>query len=468
MNKKLIVFFKNVSYTLSSNLINLLVSAMLIFILPKLMTIEEYAYLQLFIFYSSYLPFLQFGWSDGIYLRYSGSHYKEINKNVFFSQFISLLFMQLIFSVSMILYSYLFIDHSNQEFILYALSLFLVIVNVRYFFMFLLQSTSRFKEASSIILIDRFIYVGIVIVLLTFGYINFKVVIIADLIAKLCSVCLGIYYCRDVVFTKLTKFKIEMDEYYKNIIAGFKLTLSNTTSMLIIGVYRFSIEKTWDIATFGKVSLVLTISNFVMVFINAINVVLLPTIKKIEINKISKIYIDIRNILMLLLFAILLVYFPLKKILSVWLPDYSDSLLYLLILLPLCIYEGKMGLLVNTVLKALRKESLMLKINISSLAISALIAYITILLFKNLDLAILSILISLIIRSVIAEVILSKLISVSVYKEIIFEISFTFIFIFAGWYLTNALSFFITLIVYTSYLFLKRNIFKDLLQSIKK
>lgn len=65
-------FMKNFSYTLSSNFINLLVSAIVIFVVPKIINFEQYGYWQLFIFYSAYVPFLQFGWTDGIFLRYAG------------------------------------------------------------------------------------------------------------------------------------------------------------------------------------------------------------------------------------------------------------------------------------------------------------------------------------------------------------------------------------------------------------
>lgn len=47
---------------------------------------EEYGYCQLHLFYSSYVGFLHFGWNDGIYLRYGGKNYIELDKKLFFFQ----------------------------------------------------------------------------------------------------------------------------------------------------------------------------------------------------------------------------------------------------------------------------------------------------------------------------------------------------------------------------------------------
>lgn len=59
MNKKLQELIKNFSYTLTSNIFTMLVSAVSLFLMPKVIGIEMYGYWQLFIFYSSYVPFLQ-------------------------------------------------------------------------------------------------------------------------------------------------------------------------------------------------------------------------------------------------------------------------------------------------------------------------------------------------------------------------------------------------------------------------
>jgi len=84
-------FIKKLSYALISNIVSLFVSVMVILILPKAVGVEDYGYFQLYLFYSTYVGFLHFGWIDGIYLKTGGEKYKNLDKKVLFSQFYKLI-----------------------------------------------------------------------------------------------------------------------------------------------------------------------------------------------------------------------------------------------------------------------------------------------------------------------------------------------------------------------------------------
>ena len=99
MNSKASKLISNFTYSLTSNLVSMIISSLMILIVPKLIGIKEYGYWQLYLFYSSYVGFLHFGWNDGIYLRYGGKEYDELDKKLFFSQFYMLFISQLIIAV---------------------------------------------------------------------------------------------------------------------------------------------------------------------------------------------------------------------------------------------------------------------------------------------------------------------------------------------------------------------------------
>ncbi len=84
MNSRAVNFIKNFSYTITSNMISVVISALVTLVVPKLIGIEEYGYWQLYLFYSSYIGFLHFGWNDGIYLKYGGKEYNDLDKGYFF------------------------------------------------------------------------------------------------------------------------------------------------------------------------------------------------------------------------------------------------------------------------------------------------------------------------------------------------------------------------------------------------
>lgn len=457
MNRKAIDFIKNFSYTLFSNLVSLLISALVVLVVPKLIGVEEYGYWQLYLFYTSYVGFLHFGWNDGVYLRYGGKDYDKLDKKLLFSQYHMLVISQLLIGMSIALLAVFFVRDPERMFIFQMTALCLVIVNSRYMLLFLLQATNRIKGYAQITILDRVTYLGLVLVLLAFGVREYKLMIVADLAGKFISLLFAMYSCRDIVFRRLSDFYFSFRETFLNISVGIKLMFSNIASKFVLGFVKFGIERSWDVATFGKVSLTLSVSNLVMLFINAIGLVMYPVLRRTREEKLSEIYTTMRDLLMVLLLGALVVYYPLKSTLSKWLPDYADSLNYMGMLFPIMVFEGKMSLLINTYLKALRMEKRILVVNVISLAVSALLTLITTVIIKDLDLAIISIVGLLAFRSIIAEVVLSKKLAIPVYKDIILEIIMSIIFISTAWLINTPMVMVFYGLAYLIYLCVKRS-----------
>ena len=467
MNINIKNFITNFSYTLISNLMSMAISAIVTLVIPKMIGIEEYGYWQLYLFYSSYVGFLHFGWNDGIYLKYGGKEYYELDKKLFFSQFHMLVLFQLVIMFTVLILTNIFVIDQNRAFILKMVSICMFIVNVRCMLLYIMQGTNRIKEYSQVTAFDRLFYICSVVILLLANLREYKLMIIADLCGKLVSLLLSMYYCRDIVFRKISSFYFSFKETLDNIDVGIKLMFANIASMLIIGVIRFGIERIWDVATFGKVSLTLSVSSFLMIFINAVGLVMFPVLRRTNVNKLAEIYSTMRDFLMVVLLGVLIIYYPIKPILSAWLPKYADSLKYMAVLFPMCVYEGKMSLLINTYLKTLRKEKIMLSINVLTLLISLPIAFITIYWLKNLDFAVMSIVFLLAFRCIIAEFKLSKILDINVSKDIILELIMTLLFIISGWTVNSYMSIIVYGLSYFMYIVIKRNDLKKTIQNIK-
>ncbi|MEK3769942.1 hypothetical protein MKY14_15425 [Paenibacillus sp. FSL R5-0887] len=457
MNSKAASFIKNFSYTIASNLISLVVSTVVILIVPKLIGIDDYGYWQLYLFYISYVGFLHFGWNDGIYLRYGGKQYSELNEKLFFSQFYMLFFFQIFVAIILFTSARFIIKDDNKLFIIEMVACGLILLNTRYMLLYILQATNRIKDYSQIIIMDRLVYILLLLSFLAFGIRDYKLMIIADLIGKLVALIYSIYCCKNIIFLKISSFFLSFSETKENINVGIKLMFSNMASILIIGVVRFGIEQNWDVETFGKLALTLSISNLMMLFINAVGIILFPILRRTDVGKLSNIYCVMRDVLMVMLLGVLIINFPLKFVMTAWLPEYSDSLIYMTLVFPMFIYEGKMALLINTFLKTMRKEKQMLRINIISLMLSILVTILTSLVFKNLDLAILSIVMILAFRCVLAEIFISKLLGISLTKDILLEIMLTLIFVLAGWFINSWIAVLIYTFAYLIYLIIKRN-----------
>jgi len=467
LNSKAVNFIKNFSYTITSNLISLAVSVLVVLIVPKLIGVEEYGYWQLYLFYSSYVGFLHFGWNDGIYLRYGGKNYEELDKKLFYSQFCMLLFLQCIIVIIIFVVSSEFVIDTKRIFVFEMVALFMLTSNIRGMLVYILQGTNRIKEYAQITMMDRIIYVCLIIVLLICGIREYKLMIFADLIGKLISLSYAIYCCKDMAVCRISVFYLSLKEAIVNISVGIKLMFSNIASMLIIGIVRFGIERAWDMKTFGKISLALSISNFMMLFINAVGIIMFPILRRSNEKKLSNIYITIRDFLMVVLFGMLILYYPIKIFLLAWLPKYADSLKYMVLVFPMCVFEGKMALLINTYLKTLRKEKAMLKINLLALTLSLVITFVNTVLFKSLNSAILSIVILLAFRCALAELFLAKILKISLFKDIALELMMTSTFILIGWFIDSYLGVLIYIVAYIVYLIIKREDITITTKSVK-
>lgn len=468
MNTKLRNILENITYTFTANILTMLISIIMTLILPKFLGVTDYSYYQLYIFFISYVGFFHFGWIDGIYLKIGGMEYNDLEKSNYVTQFWMLNVLEIIIAAIISIFALFTIKNIDKSFVLISTSVCGVITILRTYLLFILQSTNRIKEYAKYTRVDRFIYFALVIVFLFLGFKNYKIILYIDIFSKLVALVLCANKMKDIVFGKLNISKNTLLEIFENISIGIKLMLANIASTLIIGVVRFGIQKNWDIETFGKISLTLNISNLLMTFINAVAVIMFPLLRREEESNLPKIYVILRNTLMIFLYMMLIFYYPIKLILSTWLPQYADSLRYMALLFPICIYESKMSMLINTYLKSFRKEKSMLIINTISLILSLILTISSVFILNNLTLAILSIVFLLGFRCVIGELVLTKIMNILIYKDIILETVLTAIFIISSWFINNMFCSIIYTCFYLIYVFIKRKDIKRTILLFKK
>ncbi|MGG4040962.1 oligosaccharide flippase family protein [Bacillus smithii] len=467
MNIKIKNFTQNFSYTFLANIISTIISIFLLLIVPRFIGVHEYGYWQLYIFYSSYISYMSLGLTDGAYLRYGGFSYNDLPKSIFVSQYWFLVVFNIIVDFSITLLYFLSSSDINKVIVVLFTSITGILIVPRSLLTFMLQATNRIKEFSISTIMERIIFFICVVLILLCSIRKFEYLIYADVIGKIFSVIYLFFVCKELVFGKLAPVKINIKEIWLNISVGIKLLFANLASFLIIGIVRLFIEKHWSIETFGKLSLTLSISNMLMLFINALSVVLFPALRRTSEENLPALYIIMRTMIMIPLLGLLIFYYPAKIILTAWLPQYTESLIYMAILFPMCLYESKMLLLINTYLKTLRKEKLMMVVNIITVGLSVILTYITVFKISNLKLTIFSIIFLLGFRCIIAELCLAKLLKIKVKIDIILEIVMTIIFIVVSWYLNVTLAFIVYSIAYILYLAIKKTEIVYLLNNIK-
>lgn len=467
MSNRLKTILSNFSYTFLANMLSIFVSALVVLLVPKLLgSVVSYGYFQLFMFYASYVGFMHLGWNDGIYLRYGGYNYDDLDKKLFSTQFYLLVAFQIVIAIVVSVVVSVISLPAERQFIWKCTAIFMVIVNAKGMLAYVLQATNRMKENAISIIWDRTIYSVLIFSSLALGVRNYKVLIISDLIGRLVGLFVTIGFCSGIV-KEVPNHKLSFAEAKGNIFTGSNLMFSGIASMLIIGVFRFGIEKNWGIETFGKVSLTLSISNMLLQAINAVGLVLFPMLKRVSENRLAVWLKNLRSLLLPIMFALLILYWPIRYFLDLWLPGYADSMKLMPLLFPISVYESQTALINNTFFKALRKERTLLAINLLTLLLSALSTLLTVFIMKNLVLAILSIVFVLACRSIIAERILEKYLGIKMNLMFIFEAFLTVAFISFAWFLTGWKSLLLYMILYSIYLIRNMSYMKESIVRMK-
>ena len=455
---------RNVSLVFLANFLSVLIATILALIVPKFISISDYSYWQLYIFYAAFTTYLSFGIPDGAYLRYGGYEYNNINKTVFIPQFWFLVILSIILNLSVMLTYISNSTDSNKSIVVLLTCLTGVLVVPRLFLVYILQGTNRIKEYSISIILERGFYFLLVVLFLILGIKEFKYLIISDIVGKLVSLIYVCFVTKELVFGKIHLIGNSIREFWTNLSVGINLLFANLANLLIIGIVRICIENNWSINIFGQVSMALSIANMFLLFINAIGLSLFPMLRRTSEDNLAFIYKIMRTVIVVPLLGLLILYFPMKSILSLWLPEYTDSFIYMILLLPMCVFESKTQMLINTYLKTLRKEKMMLVINVITVVISLIITFINVFILNNLHMSIISITLLIAFRSIFAELYLAKKLDIKVSRDVILEITMTMIFIMVAWNLNYYLALIIYLGSYIIYVLMERN---EILSTVK-
>ena len=458
-------FASNLTYAFLAQFLSLMLSVLMSLIVPKLLGVEQFAYWQLFIFYSGYVGFFHLGLPDGIYLRYGGTELDKMDKSLLGSQLRVMTTMHIIFSiVGITVLSFLPIE-GDRKFVWIMTAVYMVVTNAFWFLGFIYQAANQTKNYSIATIISKISFTICVVALMIFRPENFQIYVLLYVLAQGLSLIYCIVKGKAFVFSKQISVKKTLSEMFYNAKIGINLTFSNLASSFILGVGRAMIDATQGISSFGIVSLAISLTNFFLQFISQISMVLFPMLRQFDKEKMKKVFVLVRSGISYLLCAILALYVPVKFILSIWLPQYKLSLEYLAILLPLCIFDGKMQLLYNTYLKVLRKEKMLLLINIISLGISAGLCSIGAYVLNNMMAVVICMVAAIAIRSLITNIYLSKIMEVPNEINVIWECVLSLIFIVINLTLPMYIAFFVYLAAYVIYCLVTRN---TLISSIKK
>lgn len=438
----------NIVFAYSAQLISMFISIFFTLIIPKILGVEGFGYWQLLALYVNYLGIFYLGLNDGLYLRIGGIKRDELINYKVKEQTSFFFIIHIIISVLLILLSLLIIDDFNRRFIIILTLIYLPFFNLKGVLDQTFQAINLVKTHSVSVILEKVVILLSIIILFLLGYRDFKIFTVFYILSGITATAYILLKSRLVITgNKLTLFDTIL-ESKTNIRIGIPLMLSSFASLLILSTSKQIIDARWGISDFGIVALSISMVSLFLVFINKSGLVLFPSLRSISSLKQKLWYENIKQIMDIILPLIFLSYIPICLVIEFWLPDYIESIKYIGVLLPLVIFEGKMGVLGTTYFKVLRLEKRLFVMNILILVFNIVFGLIAAYYFNSVLLLLVILVFSLTIRAVFADLILNKYFELTKQYKIFVLVGISTVFITLHFFINMYYSF----VIYTLFI----------------
>jgi O-antigen/teichoic acid export membrane protein len=375
---------QSVLYIFGSQILTLLLGFVTAFFIPKILNVAGYGYWNIYLFYAGYTGLFQLGLVDGIYLKYGNFEYKDLPFEIFRRVFdILLIFLFLV--TGLLLGAIFLFEKDPGKIYMYAMAAMNVSIGVFGIFVMVSQVTNRFKQYSLMTVVGKALLVASILILNFTNTFGFRALSIIDFVVKVLILLIMMVLFKELVFGKRATWREGLNESIDNIRVGISLMIANVLGMLLLGLGRFIIEQFQSVSNFGQYSFAINTTNLVMMFISSISLVIYPILKRLNKDKLAESYRSINSLLMILVFFLLLTYYPLQWLVEHYYAKYLPILNYLYIFYPIIIYQSKIQMLVNSFFKTLRKERALMVSNFLAVALFGIVGFTSYYYFQNIE-----------------------------------------------------------------------------------
>lgn len=350
----------------------MLVSMVTTLIVPKVLGVDEFGYWQLFVFYASYVGFFHLGLNDGVYLLNGGRKRGDIDACNVNGQMLVGFCVQSFPALGIVMFALVGEPGVERTFVLMSVAPYMLAKNTACYLGYLFQALDETRAWSASCVIERVAFLVPMLLLIALGVQDFRFYVTAYLVATFIQLAYLAWHGRSLLMCGFAPFDASIRSAVASVRIGIKLMLANIASMLVLGVARASIDAVWGIEAFGQLSLTLSMVNFFLSFVTQAAMVLFPALRQVSEEGLLKFFAASSDFLSLLMPAVYLMYFPIAWFLVKWLPQYTDSLVYLPYLLPVCVFESKMSICCTTYFKVARREAGLLRLNVVVSVIGAI------------------------------------------------------------------------------------------------
>lgn len=369
-----------------SNIVVLISSLVLGFIIPMIISLEGYGYYKVFSLYGPYFVLLNLGLIDGVGLKFGDKNYDELNKEKFRTYFQQYLIIHCFF-IS-ILAPLIYIKAKGEyRFIFFGLIINILAVNITGYFQHISQITQRFKEFSNRKIVQALLNLLIIgLLLLAQKYtenVTYRLYVMMLIFTNYLMMFWYSYTYKDLILGKSSSLQSSLLECIEFIKQGFPLVFSYQIATLILSLDRQFVSILFPTVIYATYAFAYSMLAIISTATSAVSAVLFPTIKRMNLENLKRQYSRIIGLFFVFIFAMLSIYFPLTLLIKIILPKYLDSLPIFRIILPGFVISSSITVIIHNYYKVLEQNRVYFFKSIVVLAISLIANLIAYSLFKS-------------------------------------------------------------------------------------
>ncbi len=340
-------------YSLGTGL-SLIFALILGFITPKYLSTENYGLWQLFILYAAYYGALHLGFVDGLLIRWAGKDLPQFGHEMKLA-FIFLILEQIVVIIPISLLVYYLVRPPLQWIWLMTL-VYALIMNLANLFVIAAQAARKFKLLMAINTSRALVFLVLVVLLFVLGFLDYHYVIIAYVTSFLLVLFILVYYFRKYLRNVMSsdssvlqretilppipfwrkgehayqRVKISTASLFAygkdNISVGFFVLLGNFVIVFCFSIDRLIVSSLFPVDKFAIYAFASVIMGMAYTLVTSAADVFFPHIAGVTSHGRNQAYHLGKFALIILWAAILVIYFPIAKVIEIYLPQYTASL----------------------------------------------------------------------------------------------------------------------------------------------
>jgi|SRR5581483_1507236 len=313
----------------SGTLLAAVINAGLVFVVPKLISVEDFGYWRMFALYAGYVGFLHFGFADGALLRWAGRPLTDIQDEILPA--LKYLFWQHTIVLGPLCIASAFLVSGPSRFVAIALGIYALIFNLVTVLQFALQGAKAFRPVAISTVIAPAIFLCTVMLWHLEWVSGYREITALYVCGWLIALLFLLYWVEPGSGSRIVPGAITLGKGC--IQAGWAIVAANTAVMMIVFADRLAVSWAASIHDFAQYSMAASAMAVPITVIQACSKVFFSHLAGMMPSDRQRMY-GISSRMLLVAWAILLpYYFALDLFIHHFLPKYVPSLAYARILL---------------------------------------------------------------------------------------------------------------------------------------